>query len=162
MDNASYLDMPQTTAGMHPLARQPKGLGAARSSLQTQRLQRQLQSPKKPRAFPERHCRELLFTETESAATTGCYGTGRVKVQMVFTEHHTLHKETGVSTRQGHQQWDTDSTQRAKDTQEGVPEGQGWDLTGGGTVQTVNTQPHVPRVACCKPEENGKCLINKV
>lgn len=47
MDNASYLDMPQTTGGMHPLARRerrPKGLGAARSSLQTQ-------SPKKP--FPE-------------------------------------------------------------------------------------------------------------
>ena len=37
MDNASYLDMPQTTAGMHPLARQEQaaksGLGAARSML---------------------------------------------------------------------------------------------------------------------------------
>lgn len=40
MDNASYLDMPQTTAGMHPLARQEQaarsGLGAAWSTLQTQ------------------------------------------------------------------------------------------------------------------------------
>lgn len=35
-------------------SRQPKGLRAARGSLRTQRLQRQLQSPKKPRPFPER------------------------------------------------------------------------------------------------------------
>lgn len=40
MDNASYLDMPQTTAGTHPLARQEQAaksrLGAARSMLRTQ------------------------------------------------------------------------------------------------------------------------------
>lgn len=40
MDNTLYLDMPQTTAGMHPLARQEQaaksGLGAARSMLRTQ------------------------------------------------------------------------------------------------------------------------------
>lgn len=129
MDNASYLDMPQTTAGVRPLARrerQPKGLGGARSSLQTQHLQRQLQGPKTPRAFPERHCRELLFTEPEPAASTGYYGTRRVKVEVVFTGHHTLQQETGVSTRQGHEQWDTDSTRGAEDTWEGDPECQGW------------------------------------
>lgn len=50
MDNASYLDMPQTTAGMRPLARRerrPEGLGAAQGSLQAQSLHRQLQSPQK-------------------------------------------------------------------------------------------------------------------
>lgn len=40
MDNASYLDMPQTTVGTHPLARQEQAaksrLGAARSMLRTQ------------------------------------------------------------------------------------------------------------------------------
>lgn len=103
MDNASYLDMPQTTAGMRPLARRerrPEGLGAAQGSLQAQSLHRQLQRPKNPRAFPERHCRELLFTETEPAATTGCYSTRRV----VFTEHQALQQETRTSTSQGHEQ----------------------------------------------------------
>lgn len=29
-------------------------------------------------------------------------------------------------------------------------------------MQTVNTQPGVPRVVCCKPDEKGKYLANKV
>lgn len=37
-----------------------------------------------------------------------------------------------------------------------------WDLTGGGIMQAVNAQSGVPRVVCCKPEEQGKCLANKV
>lgn len=52
MDNASYLDMPQTTAGMHPLAsrsRQPRaGWEQHGACCQHSRLQRQLRSLMKP------------------------------------------------------------------------------------------------------------------
>lgn len=51
MDNASYLDMPQTTAGMHPPARREQA-GSSRARCKHSCLQRQLCSPKKPKPFP--------------------------------------------------------------------------------------------------------------
>jgi len=76
MDNASYLDVPQTTAGMHPPARQQQvaksRLGAARSTLRTRPETQTLPS--------ERACTDLLLNELEPAVTTGYDATSRAKV----------------------------------------------------------------------------------
>lgn len=78
MDNASYLDMPQTTAGMHPLARQEQ---AAKSRLRTQPSAEATPQPRDTQTLPwERACMDLLLHELKPAVTTGYYATSRMKV----------------------------------------------------------------------------------
>lgn len=84
-DNASYLDMPQATAGTHPRARQQQaakgGLGAAQSTLRTQTSAQAPPQPHETQTLPrDRACIGLLLSKPKPTVTTGYYTISRMKV----------------------------------------------------------------------------------